>query len=628
MIIVHLFSLGGGGFIHAATMGDGINNPTPSIFWDITMPDYVFNYTNTPSASFVVKPYTVNGPMTPTVTTPYVNVVSGVHAIAINTPLALVGKGITDYGQVVQNNLLYLAENFCSPTPPIPPMIGMLWYKSDNSLPSGPTYPAAKGLYVWDGTEWLAIAINGEMQVDMNANGYRIVNVADAIADTDALTTNSANLRYLKLSGGTLSGNLVLSPTHTVKVDTAPTAGVDVTNKLYVDAADLILQNDIDNVADNLATEVLAINGQIANLYPKTGGQISGNVIITGNLTLSSTSNLTITSGSGIVDFSNHVIQNVGNPILAHDAAHKAYVDTTIAAEIANLGSQPTGQADGVVSAASLNEATGVLTLTRTQGLPAITATGLFAERSHLHASDTIAYDPAYNQQQSGMFSVMPPVTNVRDAIKNLDQRLTDSASGPVRTVVAQTVSGNTTFVLDNIFEYIVWSNTLNVYMDGIKQYCDIRPSSSVTIDAVGLYSIVNLAPGVYTQNIVVDSTTYTITVTVSATTTYVDLLRQIEDDITLNAIPVVCSIDQDATALAFIFVTNLAGGSHTVALTTGGAYLFEVIPGAAPQYSVVEQILAYEEVGTPMDGSLTIKFHTAPPVGALLEIIVDRSLT
>ena len=93
-----------------------------------TMSDYIFKYTNQTSASFVVKPYTANGPASPSVTTPYVNSISGIHAFSINTPFVLVGKGVTDYGQTVQNNILYLAENFCNPTRPQPPMTGMLWY--------------------------------------------------------------------------------------------------------------------------------------------------------------------------------------------------------------------------------------------------------------------------------------------------------------------------------------------------------------------------------------------------------------------------------------------------------------------------------------------------------------------
>lgn len=593
------------------------------------MSDYVFKYTNTPSSSFVVKPYTVNGPMTPTVTTPYVNAVSGVHAIAINTPLVLVGKGITDYGQVVQNNLLYLAENFCSPTPPIPPMVGMVWYKSDNSSPpAGSTYPAAKGLYVWNGTEWLAITINGELQVNLDANNHRVINVADAVLDTDALTTNSANLRYLKLSGGSLTGNLVLAPTHTVKVSTAPIASEDVTNKLYVDAADLILRNKIEDVADNLTAEVTSINGQIATLYPKTGGQISGNVTITGNLTLSATSNLTLTSGSGVVDFADRVLQNIGDPILAHDAAHKAYVDTTIATEIANLVIPPASQADGVVSAATLDETTGVLTLTRTQGLPAIVATGKFASKTHPHTSADIAYDPTYNQEHSELYRANPPIVNVNDAIAFIDRRLSEHSALPIRTVITQTVAGTTTFTLPSSAEYVVWYDMVSVYLNGIKQYCDIRADVSVSIADAGIYTLVDVAPGSYTIGLVIDSVPYTINLTTTAQTTYNTLLESIDNEITGNSIPVVCVVEQGVGELTITFVVSSGGSGHSITMTSNPTDIFTLIPTAGTPVLELEQTLAYEEVGKPTSGSTTIEFHTAPPVGAKIEMTVYRAFT
>ena len=588
------------------------------------MSDYVFNYTNTPSSSFVVKPYTVNGPMTPTVTTPYLNAVSGVHAIAINTPLALVGKGITDYGQVVQNNLLYLAENFCSPTPPIPPMVGMLWYKSDNSSPAGSTYPAAKGLYVWDGTEWLVIAINGELQVNLNANNRRVINVADAVLDTDALTTNSANLRYLKLSGGSLSGNLVLAPTRTVKVSTAPTASEDVTNKLYVDAADLILQNNIDDVADNLTTEVTSINGQIATLYPKTGGQISGNVTITGNLTLSAASNLTLTSGSGVVNFSNHTIQNVGDPVLAHDAAHKAYVDTTIATEIANLVIPPASQADGVVSAVSLDESTGVLTLSRTQGLPPLVATGSFAERSHTHDASVINYDASQNQQNSALATVAGTHdTTVELAIVRLDRLVSASNLNPMRTVIQQTSAANTTFTFADQYTYDVWSDRLMLFVNGIKQYCDTRAEVYIPIDGRGGYSPVGIAAGTYPINITVDSIPYVAHVDVVANMMYRELIAAIQQSLTTAAIPASCVYQQFNEDSIFTFVHNESGSGHNITMTITTGDLFDIIAEAGTPVAEPGATYAYREVGIAGDASVEVEFHAPPPLNAFIEIIV-----
>ena len=45
-----------------------------------------------------------------------------------DTSLVLYGKGAASYGQGLQENLVYLLENFCNSTPPINPTEGQLWY--------------------------------------------------------------------------------------------------------------------------------------------------------------------------------------------------------------------------------------------------------------------------------------------------------------------------------------------------------------------------------------------------------------------------------------------------------------------------------------------------------------------
>lgn len=588
------------------------------------MSDYIFKYTNQTSASFVVKPYTANGPASPSVTTPYVNSVSGIHAFSINTPFVLVGKGVTDYGQTVQNNILYLAENFCNPTRPQPPMTGMLWYKSAHGADAAnPTDPTVAGMYMWDGTIWNKILVNGKITSNVNLSGYRLTNVGDAVDASDALNTTTANGLYLSLTGGTLSGNLVLAPTRTVKVSTVPIASEDVTNKLYVDAADLILQNSIDDVADNLTAEVTSINGQIATLYPKTGGQISGNVTITGNLTLSATSNLTLTSGSGVVDFADHVLQNLGDPVLAHDAVHKAYVDTTIATEIANLTIPPASQADGVVSAVALDESTGALTLTRTQGLPPLVATGSFAERSHTHDASVINYDASQNQQNSALATVAgTPNTTVELAIVRLDRLVSTTNLNPMRTVIQQTSAANTTFTFADQYTYDVWSDRLMLFVNGIKQYCDTRAEVYVPIDGRGGYSPVGVAAGTYPINLTVDSIPQVAHVDVVTNMMYRELITAIQQSLTNAAIPVSCVYQQFDEDAIFTFVHNESGSGHDVTMTIAIGDLFDVIAEAGTPVAETGATYAYREVGIAGDTSVEVEFHTPPPLNAFIEII------
>ncbi len=588
------------------------------------MSDYIFKYTNQSSASFVVKPYTANGPASPAVTTPYVNSISGIHAFSINTPFVLVGKGVTDYGQTVQNNILYLAENFCNPTRPQPPMTGMLWYKSAPGADvANPTDPTVAGMYMWDGTAWNNLLINGKITSNVNLSGYRLTNVGDAVTDTDALNASAANTRYLQLSGGTMSGNLTMSPTSTVIVSYTPVANFDVANKIYVDTADLALQSNMDLLQTNVMGNIGAINSTLTTLYPRSGGTITGNVSIDGNLTVGGTGNVTFGNGSGTIDFGNRVVANVATPVLAFDAANKAYVDDTVAAAVSNISLPPTATADGVVSSGYFDGSTGILTLSRTQGLPPITVAGTFAASAHTHAANSITYDPALNTRRSAISESLIVVSNVNDAILFLDRAIKGLDANPMRTVVQQTVSGNTTFAFGDRYTYLVWGDRLMVFVNGIKQYADTRSESSIVVTTVGLNSVVGITPQTYSQTVTVDGTPYSLSIPITSTTTYNSMHDTIVSQLIAQGVPCRCVLTQGLMDLMFTFVSNVAGSGHTVSVASTAGQLFPSIPTALPETTEVGMTLSYSENGLALDETDTIIFHVAPPDNALIEATV-----
>lgn len=588
------------------------------------MSDYIFKYTNQSSASFVVKPYTANGPASPSVTTPYVNSISGIHAFSINTPFVLVGKGVTDYGQTVQNNILYLAENFCNPTRPQPPMTGMLWYKSAPGTDvANPTDPTVAGLYMWDGTTWNNLLINGKITSNVNLSGYRLTNVGDAVLDTDALNTSAANTKYLQLNGGTMTGNLTMSAASTVVVSYTPTANFDVTNKIYVDTGDLNLQNNIDILQSNVNGNISAINNTLTTLYPRAGGTITGNVSIDGNLTVGGAGNVTFGNGTGTIDFGSRVVANVAAPTLAYDAANKAYVDDTIADAISNISLPPTATADGVVSSGYFDSSTGVLTLSRTQGLPPITVAGTFAPSAHTHAANSVTYDPALNTRRSAISESSIVVSNVNDAILFLDRAIKGLDANPMRTVVQQTVSGNTTFAFGDKYTYLVWGDRLMVFVNGIKQYADTRSESSIVVLNAGLNSVVGITPQTYSQTITVDGTPYSISIPITSITTYKGMYNAIVNELTTNSVPCRCVLLQGMVDLMFTFVSNASGAGHSVSVASTAGQLFPSIPTAQPEMVEVGMTLSYSENGLALDETDTIIFHVAPPDNALIEATV-----
>ena len=62
-----------------------------------------------------------------------------------DTTLTFPGRNVTGYGQIIAENFLHLLENFASPTEPVNPVEGQLWYESETGT-----------LMIFDNTSWKA----------------------------------------------------------------------------------------------------------------------------------------------------------------------------------------------------------------------------------------------------------------------------------------------------------------------------------------------------------------------------------------------------------------------------------------------------------------------------------------
>jgi len=56
-----------------------------------------------------------------------------------DTDLSLVGRGLTDYGTFENENYVFLLENFASPSAPVRPILGQLWYNASTDVLSSYT---------------------------------------------------------------------------------------------------------------------------------------------------------------------------------------------------------------------------------------------------------------------------------------------------------------------------------------------------------------------------------------------------------------------------------------------------------------------------------------------------------
>lgn len=73
-----------------------------------------------------------------------------------STPIYLIGKNATRFGEYLNENMLNLAENFASGTAPSDPIDGILWFDTDNNL-----------LKIFNNGEWYTIGFAGTTRIEV-----------------------------------------------------------------------------------------------------------------------------------------------------------------------------------------------------------------------------------------------------------------------------------------------------------------------------------------------------------------------------------------------------------------------------------------------------------------------------
>ncbi len=88
---------------------------------------YRINYTDPKNGNFVIEPYTVDGNVNPTTNTLHP------RATKASTSLQLPGQYSPNYGELINENLVHLLENFAGGVAPLSPTAGQLWYDTGDS---------------------------------------------------------------------------------------------------------------------------------------------------------------------------------------------------------------------------------------------------------------------------------------------------------------------------------------------------------------------------------------------------------------------------------------------------------------------------------------------------------------
>jgi len=94
-----------------------------------------------------------------------------------STPVRLIGKNTTRFGEFVNENFLNLVENFASANPPVNPVEGTLWYNNAENI-----------LFIYDSGKWYPIGFTGDTRIevrtieDTNGNLHKcIVHIVEGV---------------------------------------------------------------------------------------------------------------------------------------------------------------------------------------------------------------------------------------------------------------------------------------------------------------------------------------------------------------------------------------------------------------------------------------------------------------
>ena len=530
--------------------------------------DYQFNFTDTNKTSFVVKPYTINGYETPGGGAFYTT--GGVTAVSANTSLVFVGKGMPEYGDAVQNNFVYLLENFANVAPPVNPTEGQIWYKNNVDISN----PEPPGLYVFGGTVWdkMLVETSTGLTGNLNMGGFTITNVGGWGAGYTAATESYVDAG---VASHAADSQLHLSASQNVLLD-----GISVN----ITSAEI---NHLDGVVSPIQT-------QIDSKLSLTGGTL------TGPLTLSA------------------------DPVNNLEPATKQYVDAFIS--LGSDGVVNAGSLNPVTGVLTLGRTVGAPVVVVGDFAPWIH----MQEDVTVTHDVTMPVNQSFLYDRSSAEGTYP-TPSVYESLKYLEQA-TYSLQRPVRRqLFVSSGSGFTPLTLNPSMLYTVGSNRLQVYVNGVKQYMSERGNSSISYfgNPIGLVSDTGLAPSsVYTADINVDSSgPVTISISTSIVAyTFSQLLYDVNAQLVANSIPATATIEQFMNRLVFTITSSASGLGSSVTTSFATGELFESIVAdftSGPVDIAITADYAYEEVGDQGTTSNTLQFATDPVNGSVVEVLV-----
>lgn len=266
---------------------------------------YTFYFSDPSKADFSLYPYTANGPVSPSDPT-FID-----QAVTATTTLKLYGKGMQNYGEGIEQNLIYMLENFANSTPPVNAIEGQIWYRNVGlgSPSHGPELFINNGSGTGTMSDWDAIILS---------TGSSKMTGELILAGVPTNPNAAVPLQYID---DHINGNLTGYNLHITSQE-----------RTFLDGLDLNILTP---------TEVMFLDGVNSSIQPQIDDKLSRQ-----GDSLNAGATLTLNGGDLILLGSSSVQLNGGEifglpavPTVNDAAASKAYVDAQIIA----------GGADGTI---------------------------------------------------------------------------------------------------------------------------------------------------------------------------------------------------------------------------------------------------------------------------------------
>ena len=174
-----------------------------------------------------------------------------------STPVGLIGRNYTGYGEVQNENFIFLLENFANASPPARALSGQAWYDKN-----------AKALKVYNGTTWLSIgnATVSETEPAHSNGGLWLKTTTQQLFVSDGIT-------WRQVGPEAAEGFAVTKMTSTVIKDSLGTNKPAILSQINGETTAIIVNEDF---TINAATEIPGFSQLTRGINLKSSNYFSG----------------------------------------------------------------------------------------------------------------------------------------------------------------------------------------------------------------------------------------------------------------------------------------------------------------------------------------------------------------